>query len=246
MHDESQHPAGASRELAIATRLLEWLGILDYSGHIGVRNGATDTILIQPRTVSRSKLSPEQVLTVGMDGGVREGNDRPPSETIIHLEVLAARKDVNCVLHCHMEEAIFFTLMKDRRLAPLRSSAWRWRSGIPIHPVPSHIRSSEQGRALAQTLGQHNAVLMRSHGMVLVAESTLGLFCDAVHFLENARAMLAVLQTGAEPFPLTDEELDAVAKSYQRRHHAGKVWEHYTAKGREAGILPDAWFQSDS
>lgn len=242
MADEPQSSTVAARELAIATRLLEWLGILDYSGHIGVRTESTDTILIQPRNVSRSKLSPQQVLTVGTDGRVRQGNDRPPSETAIHLEIFAARKDVNCVLHCHMEEAIFFTLMKDRRLTPLRSSAWRWRSGIPTHPVPNHIRSSEQGRALAQTLNEHNAALIRSHGMVIVAESIPGLFCDAVHFLENARATLAVLQAGAEPFPLSEEELDAVAKSYDRRHHARKVWEHYTAKGREAGVLPEAWF----
>src|SRR5437868_2062658 len=83
---------------------------------------------------------------------------------------------------------------------------------IPTEPDPSHIKTPEQGRALARTLAHHHAALMRAHGLVLVAESTQALFIDAVLFKENATAQMQSLQVGAWPLPLTDAEIEHIEK----------------------------------
>ncbi|HXF52858.1 MAG TPA: class II aldolase/adducin family protein [Hyphomicrobiaceae bacterium] len=237
-------PAASSRlaaEVAAATRLLVMEGILDYSGHISARVPGREAFLIQIGAESRAELSPGSVLLVDMDGKVIEGKGKPPSETPIHTEILKARPDVNAVLHCHMDLAIAFTMMDGVKLMPMRSRAVRWWSGIPTHPDPSHIKLVAQGQALARTLGPHNAALMRAHGLVLVAESVPALLVDAVHFKENAKALIEVLQAGAKPIPLSKEEMEQINRHEIRDWHVQKLWNYYVRKGMSAGLLPAEW-----
>lgn len=228
-------------EVAAATRMLVMEDLLDYSGHVSARVPGRDAFLIQPGTTPRSHLAPEDVLMVGFDGKVIEGNGRPPVEIPIHIEIMKARPDVKAVLHAHMELAIAFTMMKGVQLVPMRARAVRWESGIPMDDDPSHIKTTEQGQTLARTLGPHQAALMRAHGLVLVAESVPALLVDAVHFDENARAMMTVLQAGAEPLPLTAREREQINRHEMRDFHVPKLWRYYLEKARHGGIVPGAW-----
>ncbi len=190
-------------EAAATTRLLEAEGILDYSGHVSIRIPGRDAFVIQVGSTSRQEVGPANILVCDFDCKVIEGDGQPPSETVIHSEIFKARPDVNAVLHCHMDLAIAFTMMEGVSLLPMRARASRWKSGIPTHPDPSHIKLKEQGIDLAKTLGPHHVALMRAHGLVMTAESIRHLFVDAVHFKENALAQLQVMQSGAKPVPLS-------------------------------------------
>jgi L-ribulose-5-phosphate 4-epimerase len=228
-------------ETAAATRLLESEGILDYSGHVSARIPERDAFVIQIGSTSRAEVTPESMLVVDYEGNVLEGDGQPPSELAIHLEILRARPDVQSVLHSHMERAIAFTMMEGVKLLPMRARASRWKSGIPIDPDPSHIKLREQGRSLARTLGPHHAVLMRAHGMCLVAESARALFVDAVHFKENATAQMQALQAGAKPIPLTEDEIAQIEKMEMREWHIKKLWNYYVRKALDEEVLPQDW-----
>src|SRR5215813_2924925 len=145
-------------ETAATTRLLESEGILDYSGHVSARIPGRDAFVIQIGSTSRAEVAPATTLVMDYSGKVIEGDGEPPSELPIHLEILKRRPDVAAVLHSHMEMAIAFTMMEGVKLVPMRARASRWKSGIPTHPDPSHIKYTEQGVALANTLGPHHAV----------------------------------------------------------------------------------------
>ena len=229
-------------QLATATRLLDMLGILDYSGHVSVRAPGRDALYIQAGTDPRSSVTPDRMLLVDFDGKVLEGAPgKPPVELAIHVEILKARPDVQAVVHSHLELAFLFTMMEGVQLLPMRARAVRWQSGIPTHPDPSHIKLPEQGKALAQALGPHHGALIRSHGMVLVAESLPALVVDAIHFEENARAQLQVLNAGRKPLPLTDAEMEQINRHEMREFHVGKLWKYYVHKARAAGALPAGW-----
>jgi L-ribulose-5-phosphate 4-epimerase len=231
----------AALETSAATRLLVTEGILDYSGHISARIPGRDAFVIPVGSTSRAEVGPDSMLVVDYSGKVIEGDGQPPSELPIHLEILNARPDVQAVLHCHMELAIAFTMMQGVELVPMRARASRWKSGIPTHPDPSHIKFAEQGKALAETLGPHHAALMRAHGLVLVAESVQGLFIDAVHFKENASAQMQVLQAGVKPLALTGDEIDQIERMEMREWHIKKLWNYYIRKGLAENVLPGDW-----
>jgi L-ribulose-5-phosphate 4-epimerase len=233
--------ARLAREVAAATRILVDEKILDYSGHVSTRLPGGEAFLIQTGLDSRAELRPERLLVVDYDGKVLEGEGNPPAELALHLEILKARPDIESVLHCHMDLAIAFTMMKGVKLQLMRARAVRWESGIPTHPDPSHIKLTEQAQALARTLGPHHAVLMRGHGLTLVAESVPALLVDAVHFQENALAMMQVLQAGAEPEALTEDELVQINKHEMREFHIGKLWNYYFKKAVSDEVIPADW-----
>lgn len=228
------------REIAISTRLLQMLGILGYSGHIGARLPQREAFLIQPIDKSRAEVTTADLLEVGLDGEpVPRGDDpgaRPPSERFIHSEIMRARPDVEAVAHFHSDAATVFSLTPDTPLRPVKNHAARWRHGIPVHSDPGHVSSTERGAELAATLGGCHAVLIRAHGVVLVAESVKTLFADCVHFVENAEALHRAAQLGRVD-ALTEAELEAFATGSNRQRHADKLWDYYRGLGAKSGAL---------
>jgi ribulose-5-phosphate 4-epimerase/fuculose-1-phosphate aldolase len=224
-------------DLVTCTRLLVFSGVLDYSGHVSARIPGTDHVLIQPRDMSRATLTPDDLLMVDLDGEVVEGDVPPPAETAIHTGVYRARPDVGMVCHGHPTLSTSFSMV-DTPLVPMRHFAYKHPNGLSVHPDPTHIRSREQGDAVAKTLGDADACLLRSHGTVLVAGRFDVLFMDCLDLEENARTLLAATQAGGKLLPLTAEEVVIVGESYDRGgHRPGKVWEHYVHLGKAAGVL---------
>lgn len=225
-------------DLVTCTRLLVVEQILDYSGHLSARvPGHDDLVLVQPRDTSRAALRPEDLLIVDLEGNLVEGDGIPVAETAIHTGVYRARPDVSAVCHGHPTLSTVFSVV-DTPLLPVRHFAFKNPNGLPVHPDPTHIVTNEQGDALAKTLGQGNASLMRSHGTVVVGTRIQELFMDCVDLEENARTLLFAHQLGGRVSPLAGDEIDLVEASYARsRHRPDKFWNHHVFKARAAGVL---------
>jgi ribulose-5-phosphate 4-epimerase/fuculose-1-phosphate aldolase len=139
---------------------------------------------------------------------------------------------------CHGHPTLSTTFsMVDRPLLPVRHFAYKFPDGLPVHPDPTHIRSREQGDAVAATLGRGGACLLRAHGTVVVAPRIEELLMDCLDLEENARTLLFATQLGTV-LPLDADEIRLIGESYDRAgHRPGKLWEHYVHLGRAAGIL---------
>ncbi|MDB5570896.1 MAG: ribulose-5-phosphate 4-epimerase-like epimerase or aldolase [Hyphomicrobiales bacterium] len=230
------------QEVAACTLLLNDEGLMGYSGHVSARLPGGDTFLVQPIDVSRAGLSPDDLLVCDFDGKVLRGRQgmRPPAEVFLHGEILRARPDVNSVAHFHHDLTNVFTLVEGASLTPIKNHAIRWRSGIPVHPDPSHVSDSGLGRAVADTLGPHHALQIRAHGQVVVAESVRAVLIDSVHFVENAVTMYHAAALG-RVLPLTDADMDAFARAFKRAPHISKLWTYYVGRGRAKGFIPADW-----
>ncbi len=229
-------------EVATCTRLLNHEGILGYSGPVSVRLPDRTTLLIQSFDASRTDLTPDELFVVDLDGKILDGpsDARPVNEVEIHSEVLRVRADVNAVLHYHPDIATLFTMVEGVNMVPMKNHAYRWGSGIPTHPESWHIDTPQRGRAMAETLGQHNAVMLRAHGAVIVSESIPALMVDAVHFEENAKAMHDAARLGTLK-PLSPEEISEFAANFKREKHAVKLWRYFLSRGLESGAIPKDW-----
>jgi L-ribulose-5-phosphate 4-epimerase len=229
-------------QLAACTRLLHREKILNYSGHISVRLPDRDAFLIQSFSESRAQVSPDSLVVCDMDANVLEGPPgyKPPIEVFIHSEILRARPDTQAVVHTHSELAAAFTMVEGVDLALMKSHAVRWKTGVPTHMDPSHIKTKKQGQELARTVGENNAALLRAHGGVLLAESVPALMIDAVHFEENAKAHIQATAIGKLK-PLTPAELDLLTARSNRADHVDKLWSYYVEAGLEEGLIPTDW-----
>ena len=246
MISRSNSEAALRHDVTACTRMLVHEGILGYSGHISVRlppdRYGRDAILIQPGARSRAELQSRELLVVDYDGKVLEGHEhgKPPSEVFIHTEILKARPDVQAVAHFHPETATLFTLVDDVPFRPVKNHAARWIDGTPVHPDPSHVDTEASGAALADTLGRHEAALIRAHGAVVVAEDVRALFVDCVHFEENAEALYRAAAIGRVS-PLTHKEAKAFLSSFDRSEHAQKLWSYYVGRAQSANVLEDGY-----
>jgi L-ribulose-5-phosphate 4-epimerase len=241
--DPSARAEGRLRdEVAACTLMLNDLGILGYSGHVSARLPGGETFLIQSVDQSRAELTPDKLLVCDMDGRKIAGPEglKPPSEVHLHSEIFKARPDVNSVAHFHHDRTTVFTLAEGAKLTPVKNHAIRWASGIPVHEDPSHLNSPARGRAMVAALAQHNAVMIRAHGQIIVAESVPAVLIDAVHFVENAQACYDASLLG-KVRPLTGQEIELFGHDLKRDKHIPKLWTYYVGRGRAKGLLPTDW-----
>jgi L-ribulose-5-phosphate 4-epimerase len=215
-------------ELAAASRMLVSAGILGYSGHLSARLPGGEEFLIQPVDEVRAQLTAERLLVSDLDGNVRDGEERPPSELPIHAEIYRVRSDVGAVAHFHHDPTTMFSMVDDRPVVPVKNHAARWSRGVPIYPHPWHVDTREKGKELARHLGREHAVLLRGHGQVIVAEDIPRLFADVIHFVENAQGLTQARLLG-QVAPLTAEECAEFLVGFDRRKHAKKLWKYYSA-----------------
>jgi ribulose-5-phosphate 4-epimerase/fuculose-1-phosphate aldolase len=226
-------------QITECTRMMVMAELLDYSGHVSARIPGTDRFLIPPRDASRAGLSPDEILVVDINGKVLEGKGPAPTETAIHSGVYRHRPDVLAVGHGHPPMSTLFTMV-DQPVIAMRNFGFRF-IGMPIHPDPTHIRTVEQGAAVAKTLGKHKYCLLRGHGSVVAVDSVPEVFLDSLEMEENARSTIqaASLASAFGPLkPITPEEVALLEVSFRRNEYrVAKTWEHYREKARQAGLL---------
>ena len=227
-------------EITVCTRMLNAEGLLDYSGHVSVRLPGREAFLIQPLEQPRGEVSPESLRIVDFHGVAEGAGEPPPAERYIHSEIYRTRPDVEAIAHVHPDTATLFSLVDGVELAPVKNHAARWASGIPVHPDPAHINTPELGRALADTLEDRHAALIRAHGAVLVAESVPALFVDIVHFTENADTLYRAASLGPVT-GLTQAEMSSFLARFDRPRHVRKLWRYYIGRSIRSGEVSEAW-----
>jgi len=216
-------------EVATCCRLAEYLGLFDFSGHVSARVGDTDTLLINGRDKVRSSLGPQDMVKTNLKGESLEEGAKPPSEVHIHTAIYRRRPDVKAVAHLH-SPAIIALSGGGKAFVPVIYRASIFAEGVPVYDDCRGIASAERGDALAETLGQRRAVIIRSHGSVAVAESVKALFYTSLYLEENARNLITIYQMG-EPRVLRKEELEeGNSQWFWNPRLFDKVWNYYLDK----------------
>lgn len=222
--------------IATAVRLLAAEGLMDMNGHVSARLPGTDRLLINERRAGRSTVRPDDIVTVDLHGRPIGGEGQAPLEVPLHTRIYAARPDVGCVAHLHPAAATVFTIA-GRPLVPVfQLGAIFPTEGLPVYDDPDLIATDADADAVARTLGDGRAVLLRGHGAVVVAEDIETCFTSAIWLEENAKKQLWASVVGT-PQPFSDEVVRRVRSSLWQRQILLKTWDHYVAKGRREGIL---------
>ena len=153
-------------------------------------------------------MEPEDVVQMYFDG-TYDGERRPSSEWRFHRDILAARPDIDCVLHCH---SIYATTLavppQDDPELPLhdrRRSAAR-RSAAPATP-PSAPRRCPTPRSRRSKAG--TACLLGQHGQIALGKTLGQALAIAIEVETLSRLYVQALTLGEPPI-LDDEEMERV------------------------------------
>src|SRR5258706_1527411 len=140
--------------------------LIDYSGHCSARRDA-DSFYINSGASIRSTLTAADIVAIDLDGALREGTAAPPLEFPLHAEIYRARPDVQVVMHTHPQWSTILTMVG----APWRPVCPHGTllGAVPVLDSPPSVNTRAMGERVAAALGGGSAVLLKSHGAVVVA-----------------------------------------------------------------------------
>jgi ribulose-5-phosphate 4-epimerase/fuculose-1-phosphate aldolase len=234
MTDDSPTDLDALRsELAIANRILVDQGVLDAFGHVSVRHPARADRFFLARNMAPASVTAADVLELDLDGNPVDAQGRKSYlERFLHGELLRARPDAMAVVHSHSPAVIPFSVTQGARLQAVSHMASFLGTDTPVFEIRDFagdasdllIRDRPLGVALARVLGSGPAVLMRGHGITVVAASLREAVFRAVYAEFNARIELEALGLGPVTFMTAGEAAASAATNASQVDRAWNVW----------------------
>lgn len=218
--------AALERDLLQGVRIMEGMRMTEGFGHLSAR-ASDGTVWITPAQAPGLTTS-GQFLRFTIDGKLLHQGDIPPAlETPMHLAILRARPDVNAICRIHAP----FTVSYGVRNAPLPllhgfGLCLSPQTALPCHPVLDLITDRAAADALAATLNDHHALLIRGNGALATGASIATAVVRAI-FLEEA-ARIAIHSASHSPALPSPQELAA-----RRRWHdteLARAWPYYCRK----------------
>jgi L-fuculose-phosphate aldolase len=211
------------QQLVDAIRMLARAEIVDHSGHGSARRDA-ESFYINSAASTRGALTTDDIVAVGLDGNLVEGSARPPFEFHIHSEIYRARPDVQAVMHTHPRWSTLLSMVGAPYQVVYAQGALL--AGIPRLDSPLSISTRALGESVAAALGPHPAILLKSHGAVIVGSDVVECFALAAYLEENASRQYMALQIGT-PYVFSDAEQQACRERLWNPGLFRKTWDHY-------------------
>ena len=221
--------------LAQANRILENEGVLTGPGHVSVRHPNYPDRYLMSRQCSPRTVKPSDILEFDLESNpiAPLGNERAYSERFIHGQFYKHRPDVNAVVHSHAKEVLPFTVV-DTPMQVVVIDAARLGLHVPIWDIREHfgdateVMVTDNARAadLVRVAGTSDAVLMRGHGFVTVAESLVHLTFLAIKVLLNADVQQRAMALGKIK-PFTAGELASQAEVDHNERVMMRFWDQW-------------------
>jgi HCOMODA/2-hydroxy-3-carboxy-muconic semialdehyde decarboxylase len=224
------------RRLVAANRVLSNEDVVDAFGHVSIRDPENPRRYIMARSRAPQLVEFGDLIRFEQDGRSLDPAARLPyGERMIHGAIYEARDDVHAVVHNHAYPVLPFATT-GKTLEPIVHVASVIGSVIPLWDIATKfndtdmlVRSMEQGRDLAATLGRNTCVLMRGHGAVVAAEALKHAVIIAIYLKVNAEIQLQAMGIGT-PRPLSEKEVELSRAAQFSPLALDRAWEYFCAR----------------
>ncbi|KAH9213516.1 class II aldolase and Adducin N-terminal domain-containing protein [Leptodontidium sp. 2 PMI_412] len=257
-------PDSLGRKFISGCHILHYHGVLDAYGHLSVRHPMQPDIFIMARQIAPALVSGLEDL---VQYRVSDASSVDPSitdgyvERHIHSEIFKKFPDVYAVIHSHAESVIPYGISG----VPLQTCfhmAGFLGASTPVYDISALynagdkqdmlVRDTRLGKALADCFansnsesrsGDHAVVMMRGHGMTVIAPSIEDCVLRAIYTQQNASIQTTVLMTrsgyrGSVPLPevrfLNDGE--AADSAVMTQWSSGRPWKLWVREIEQAGL----------
>ncbi|HLA76441.1 MAG TPA: class II aldolase/adducin family protein [Vicinamibacteria bacterium] len=225
--------AGASSPAAVAIRqdvirackILDGLRLVEGFGHVSARLPDGGMLITPARGLALARES--ELLTIGPDGSCLHGDpSSAPLERWMHLAIYRARPDVGAICRTHSRMAAALGVAREP-LRAMHGFGGMLGLEVPLYDGTDLITDDGLGQAVAASLGDRTALLLRGNGALITGEGVPQACIRAV-YLEEAAWMHVVSEGIGGGIPFTSEELRARSRWYAVE--VSRAWEYYTNK----------------
>jgi L-fuculose-phosphate aldolase len=223
-------------QIAWACRILAMSGHGDYTlGHVSARAAGDRHLLMKPNGLGLEEVTPEDILTLDLDGAKLAGEGRVHLETVLHTAVYKRRPDVGAVIHTHPPYATALGAT-DATLEMLNHDAVLFREGLASFDQTAElIIRADQGDAVAVALGDKRVLIMRGHG-VLITGASLPWAVYAALTLERVLQIQSIARSLGPLRPMTPEMAGRVYPDKYRDEYVDTYWHYLIRQVRRARL----------
>lgn len=181
-------------------------------GHASLRAADDKGIYIKASGWAFEEIDATKILKVSWAGKLIEGSGSVHIEVPIHTQVMLARPEIRCVVHCHAPAVTAFASLGQ----PLRAISHEgvfFADSMPRFDLTGDlIRSVELGDALAACLGGSTAAIIPQHGLVSAGPDPASAVMYAVLLEKACRIQLMAAAAGGPSTWSSEDEVEAKRK----------------------------------
>ena len=217
-------------DLAAAHRLAEIKGWTDLIfNHFTVRvPEEPDHFLIKRHSLTFGEVTASNLVKVDMTGApLGADDDVNTAGFVIHSAVYEARPDVNAVMHLHSDAGIAVSALKGG-LRCLCQEGMLFYNRVGYHDFEGIALDLDECDSLRRDLGQHNAMILRNHGVLTCGTSVAEAALRLRTLIQVAETQLRAEAMGAEINEVPPEICERTAQQYEglaRKHGRRTEWE---------------------
>ncbi|BDA66545.1 hypothetical protein RIVM261_053600 [Rivularia sp. IAM M-261] len=191
------------QRLAAALRLFAKYGFDEgVAGHITARDPEfLDSFWVNPFGMHFGEIKASDLIRVNHLGDVVEG-EHPVNEAAfaIHSQIHAMRPDVVSAVHTHSIYGKSWSSL-GRELDPLSQDACAFYQHHSVyHDYTGVVLDIEEGRRIAETLGDNKALILKNHGLLTVGHSVDEAAWWFISMERNSQAQLLAEAAGKPGF----------------------------------------------
>ena len=204
-------------DLAALYRLAVHYGWTDLtSTHISARiPDSPDQYLLNTHDMMFDEITASNLSKLGFETG--QIVDTSGSDThiinlaghIIHSSVLAARPDINFVIHSHTRAGIAVSAMPGG-LRPLSQHAGFVLGTLTSHPYQDSTAVEDEGALLARDLGSNFLMLLENHGLLAVGRTAAEAFTYHYYLEMACKVQVDILSSVENPIEIPADALKAL------------------------------------
>jgi ribulose-5-phosphate 4-epimerase/fuculose-1-phosphate aldolase len=187
------------------------------AGNISARD-AEGRVAITPSGLAYTKMRPEDIVIVDLDGKLVEGALKPSSETPMHTAIYRALPKVGAVVHTHSIYAIALATC-GLELPVISLEVVAIGGPVPVAPYacPGSAEAGDIAGGIFSARPELKALLLRNHGLVTIGGDLDAAYQNAYKCETGAQIFHLGLQTGRTSVALTAEQLEEIFRVYRKR-----------------------------
>ncbi len=214
-------------DLAACYRLVALYGMTDLAlTHISARvPGHPDQFFLNPYGLLFDEITASSLVKIDMDGNPVEESDYEVNRAgyVIHSAILAARPELNCVLHTHTIAGMAVSAQAEG-LLPLAQCSMRFFNRLAYHDFEGISLDTDERSRLQASMGDKYALMLRNHGL-LVAGRTVAEAWSLNWSLERA-CQVQVAATGNGSMTVSPAPAEVA------EHTARQMWDRNEPSGK--------------
>ena len=218
-NDVSEQEWQTRTDLAACYRLVDQYGMADLIyNHITTRIPGTPHLLINLYGLLYKEITASNLVKIDVEGNIIAKPDTDyginKSGYVIHGAIHKARSDVGCIIHTHTRAGMAVSAMKCG-LLPLNQTSIRFHGHIGYHDYEGPAINTDERVRLVESLGPHNALILRSHGLLTCGPSVPEAFNTMYQLEMSCRAQVDAMAAQTELVVPPEDVLARTATLYR-------------------------------